>query len=400
MSVESAVDVGAAAPANEGAIAASVTTEVNGAQPSNDQPKSGDPWSEGSDLHSDLLKTYFKNNPDRDVTGKFAAKDKAPVATETAQPEISADQPDAAKTEQVTTAEPSKPAIDPPLSWSAEMKAKWAALPPELQTYVTQRDKESHTAYTQAGEKLKTLTEQIKSHEPLDQLITAHKDNFARRGVTAAQAFAVLLEAQRQLDSNPVSGLVQIGRTYGIDLQPALQGLPAQLTQQQPQQQVQEHPLFVQMKQQLEGKLDSLEKRLNEREIAEAQAIDQDIRDNIETFKAEKDKSGNLRRPYFDEVKPMMATLLKEGHATDLDAAYDTAVRATPSVFERIQADQRKTEEAKQKAEAEAKAKEARKANSVNVRGAPGTGTSPRTMDDTLHEVAAKHWPGYRRSAS
>jgi hypothetical protein len=45
----------------------------------------------------------------------------------------------------------------------------------------------------------------------------------AARHAVGPGGIAVLLDAQRRLDANPLAALVQIGLTYGIDLRPALQ---------------------------------------------------------------------------------------------------------------------------------------------------------------------------------
>lgn len=411
MSVKT-VDAGAPAPANNVAISpANMAAEdtamadgLAGAVKADNAKLSIEQQDERET--ADLMKVWQKHNPDRYSDGKFAPKEAPAVTDAPAAPEaaaatepVSADPPKDAKVEQA------KPAIDPPLSWSADMKAKWAALPPELQTYVAQRDKETHNAYTQSGQKLKELETQVKAYEPFDQLIQANKDNFARRGVAPAQAFAVLLEAQRQLDANPLAGLVQIGLGYGIDLRPVLQGQAPQFAQQA---QVAPDPLVAELEARnrgLEQRVASHEKKIADRETAEKQATIRQGESIVEKFKAEKDKSGNLLRPYFDdaEVQDYICLLVQNGKIAEigdshakLEAAYDQAVHALPNIRQRIQEDQRKADEAKRTAEAKAKADEARKSNSVNVRSAPAA-ANPKTEDDTLHEIAAKYYPGYRK---
>jgi len=68
----------------------------------------------------DTLESVLAKAEERGDDGRFKAKDTAP---ETA-PETP-DQPETAK-----AAEPQSEAIEPPSSWSAEVKAKWATLPP------------------------------------------------------------------------------------------------------------------------------------------------------------------------------------------------------------------------------------------------------------------------------
>lgn len=340
----------------------------------------------------DLLKVWEKNNQPRALDGKFAPKDAAAApATETPEtpaPETAADKPtEPTDQAQQSKVEPAKPAIDPPLSWSADMKAKWAALPPEVQTYVSQRDKETHDAISRAGQNVKEHEQRIRGYEPFDQLITANKDNFARRGVSPTQAFAMLLDAQRQLDDNPVAGLVQIGLGYGIDLRPIFQGQGNQ------QPAVQADPRVAQLEAQLremrdwrsaqESKVATQEKAANERQLT-------DVVKTINDFAKDKPYWADIQDDIMSEVKVLRDKHPDQSPSEILTKAYERATWANSDIRTRVQADQRKADEDKRKSEAEAKAKQARSAASVNVKsGSPGTAT-PKTVDDTLNEIAKR----------
>jgi hypothetical protein len=273
------------------------------------------------------------------------------------------------------------------------MKAKWSHLPPDVQTYVAQRDKETHAAITRAGQYLKALDQQIKGYEPLDQLIEAHQDMFARRGITPAQGFAVLLDAQRTLEADPVAGLVNIGLGYGVDLRPFFQarsGHSSQGGQQPSANQVAPDPRTAQLLTELREELRQTKHTLaahdskaNAMERAQQQALVSALKGAIAEFSHDK--------PYFEEVKPLMAALVESLQARDLADAYDMAVNAHPDIRRRIHADQRKAEEEKRAAEARSKADQARRAAAVNVRSTPITAT-PKTMDDTLNEIARRRY--------
>lgn len=325
-----------------------------------------------------LLAAYNKVNKDRDEKGKFKASDaSAEPATET-DPELPLETADAETNPtdhpEEAKVEPAKPAIDPPHSWSGEHKAKWATVPPELQTYIAQRETDAHKAITRAGE-------YIKSHEPFDQLIQHHQEKFARRGISPAQSFATLLAAQDALDENPLSGIVQIGLSYGYDLRPYLQG-----AQQQGGQPMQVDPVVAQLRAELSevkgemtaGKRAAMEaqRAAEEQQFAQANTVITDF---------SKDK------PHFEDVRVLMGRLIESGEAKNLNEAYDMAVNAKPDIRQRIQADQRKADEAKRQADAKVKADAARKAAATNVKS--GTVTkSPKTMDDDLQEIARRHY--------
>ena len=329
-------------------------------------------------IDSDLLAVWHKHNPVRGADGKFAPKEPDEAAPEADTQNLTA-QPNE------KPVEPETPAIDAPNSWAAEYKAKWGNVPPELREYVAKREAEAHQAITRSGEQLKSIEQQVKAYEPIDQLFQSYRDEFVRRGVSPAQAVATLFAAQRTLDANPVNGLVQIAASYGIDLRPALQGMPATSTG--------ANPLVNQLMgkiQQLENSISATAAKMTEAERIQMEAM----RQQEETQSAELSKvitDFSKDKPYFEELRPLMASLVKEGHAQKLDDAYAMASSAHPEISKRIQADQRKSEEDKRQAQLKKDAEAARKSAAVNVRSVPA-GASPKTMDDTLREIARRSY--------
>ena len=362
--METAIDAGASAPASDTAPAINTTeparvTIVEEKTPSIDDTMEAT-WER-------IQKVERARAPD----GKFAPKnakpedESQPVEAQAAPGDEQAltDQPEEAQAEAAAT-----PSIDPPHTWSGAMKAKFASLPPEyrdLQEYAAKRDKEQNDAIMRAGERVKT-------YEPFDQLIQHHKDGFARRGVSPAQAFAVLLDAQARLDQNPLGGLVQIGLSYGIDLRPILQGQQPQ--QRQPGQPQGPDPMLAALMQEVQ----QIKGQWTAEQQAYAQAQEADLQRHIDDFKKDK--------PYFDEARDDMVALLNGGRAKGLDDAYEKATYANPEIRQRILTDQRKAEDKKRDAEAKAKAEAARKSASINVKSS-SVSPNPKTIDDTLEET-------------
>lgn len=372
MSVET-IDAGAAAPANDAPIAETPVETVSENSPSAmgiEKPQ----------IDKELMAVWKKNNPARDEFGKFASDEEKP-AEEGAEPAAAEPEQDSAVAPKETAeVKPEEPAIDPPQSWTAELKAKWASVPPDMREFIAKREADAHAEITRRGEQAKAYEDVLKAYDPIGQLIQSHKDDFIRRGISPVQAFETLLTAQRSLDQNPVNGLVQIGLSYGIDLRPVLQGQQA-IVPAQPDPRIAE--LEAKLRQ-VEGSL--TERQRQERAIAEQQlhAQEAEVQQIIGDFSKDK--------PYFSEVKPVMAALLSSEQAKDLAEAYDMAVNAKPEIRQRIQEDQRKAEAAKREAEAKAKADQARKSAQVNVKSSSATKTSPKTVDDTLREVARRHY--------
>lgn len=304
----------------------------------------------------------FTNGVEKDPnTGRFVGKQ----GDKPAEPN-SADQP------QAVAPEPARPAIEAPQSWSAEARAHWAKLPPEAQTYIAQREGEAHKEITSRGEKLK-------QYEPLESVFQSYKDDLARRGVQPAQAVAILLDAQRRLDADPLGGLVNIGLTYGIDLRPLLNGQAPQVAQPDPR------------VQQLEARVNELLQQVSARAQQEEQATFSKAEALVTEF--QKDK------PYFQDVETEMLAFIpvakqrypEASHKEILQKAYDAATHANESTRQRILADQRKAEETKRQEEATKRAEEARKSGKVNVRS--GTShPSPKTMDEEIEALASKFY--------
>jgi hypothetical protein len=295
---------------------------------------------------------------DRGDNGKFVAKDKP---ADTPEPELAV-QPTP------EPVEPAKPAIDAPQSWTAEAKAHWAKLPPEAQDYILKRESEAHKAITSQGDRLK-------SFETLDKLLSDYRDDFARHAVAPDQGIRALLEAQRMFDQHPLAAATTLLAQRGIDLRAILSGQA-------------QAPTSDPMVGQLQQKLSKLEQELSQYKQETSAA--QQAADSAMVKEFAKDK------PYFDDVRAVMASLMKDGHAETLQAAYDMATKAHPTISKRIEIDQRKADDEKRKAEETKKqdelkkrAEEAAKAAKVNVKSGTSVPT-PKTMDDTLQEIARR----------
>lgn len=284
-------------------------------------------------------------------------------------------QPPTGKVEPETPPAQAAPTIDPPNSWAAEARAHWAKLPPEAQEYILKREGEAHKAITWYGER-------VKSFEPIDKVITHFKPHFDRHGIQPAQSFAALLEAQSALDRNPVEGLINIARTYGIDLGALLNGQQSALPD----------PRVGQVEQRLNHIQQTIEQQRQQQEqaqFAEVSAL-------IDTFKKD--------HPHFDSVEDELMGLIpvmRQRHVglsnkELLEKAYDSATYANPEIRKRIQEDQRVADEKtrrelaeKADLEAKAKAEAAKKAAKLNAKGSIAN-PSNKTMDDTLDEIARR----------
>lgn len=339
--METAVNVADASAANEAVIANSDTT-------TNEAPT----------IEQDLRSVWDKHNPIRDDGGRFASKNQPEQAAEAPPAEQNADQTAEKVIEQAT------PAIDAPISWSAEQKAKWASLPPDLQGYIAQRDKESHDAITRAGQ-------QIKAYEPIGKVIEQFSDTFQRNGLQPHDAFARMMAVEQMLEQNPRAAIEQIAKAYGVDL-----------TGQAEQNASPENPRMAE----LEARLAKAESYLTAQQRQQINAEQAALAREIADF------AKDAKHPHFEAVRAVMAGLMQSGAATTMQDAYDMATYADPTIRQSILADQQKAAEEARKAEEAKRVAAAKKAAGVNVKSSPGQSQTAKTMDDELREIARKHY--------
>lgn len=316
-----------------------------------------------------------KYYPEREVgTGRFASRntdttdeaapaEAAPSVTETT------DQPEQSVAETAPA-----PSIEPPAAWSAEVKAKWATLPPDVQTYIAQRESEAHKAITQAGARLK-------DYEGLDAVLGPRREALKASWGNEGTALQQLFQLSDFATSNP-SGFVQwFAQQNGVDLS-RLTSASAVQANADPQVAALQH------------ELSTIKSSITQQQMTQ---LDNDIR----TFATAKDDAGNPLRPHFEEVRADMARLLSAEIATSLEDAYNRAIRLNDAVWSKVQAGEAaqrakaaEAEEAKRR-EAQAKAAaEAKKAASINVRAVGAVSGSPvrsGSMRETMEAVARKY---------
>lgn len=313
---------------------------------------------------------WDKHHPPRE-NGRFAPRNPSEAAPEQAAPESTKtpDQPEKAATEQAPT-----PAIDAPQSWSAEMKAKFASLPPDIQTYVAERDRDVAAQISRMGN-------QIKAHEPVRAILEQHRDYFQRIGREPADAFRQFVNASRHLDQDAPAAIRTLAQMYRVDLKALAEG------------QSQQQPAAPAVDPRLEARLRRMELETANRTKAETASREKSIVETIERF------AGDKSHPYFADLQDEIAAQL---HGIDpelpaekrLEMAYDKARWAHPTIRERILSDQRKADEDKRKADAEKAAKEAKRQGQINHRPGPGSTPVKGTIEDSLRRHVDRLMPG------
>ncbi len=290
----------------------------------------------------------------RDEQGRFAKQEAAAekAAEVKAETVVKADE-----TAKVEKPEEAKRAPAPPNGWSAEAKAKWHELPPEIMSAVAQREADLGRAAGKMDEERALGRDVSKVFQPYMPILQAE-------GTTPIQAVQSLLNTAYILrqgsPQQKKAALLETAKQFGIDITPDTR---TSATNANPELSA------------IQQELAQLKGQLSARDTQVQSASDAQMRQEIDAFAAD---SANV---YFAEVKPEMAALLSAGRAKDLKTAYDMACWARPDIRSSIQAQTRADDERKRREAAE----EARR-KAVSVTGAPGVTAAPSAGSRSLRE--------------
>lgn len=354
---------------------ADVTTPAAESSPVNESAAPSDKAApaEVDDLDAQLAKV-FKNatrEPSaRAPDGKFLSKNPAPEEAEPAKAaeEVTTDQPQEQKAAEAQV----KPApIDSPVSWSAEMKAKFGTLPPDVQQYVVQRDKETH-------EHISRLGETVSRFRPIGELLEQNMETFRSKGLNYRDGLSQLLAAQKALDRDPVSAIAHLANVYGVDLG-RLIGQEGRSPQ---------NEALTETVKALTAELNALKKSASSREAEEHQQKQSQLEAIITKFSADKPDFADLVDDIYAQIGAIRTANPNLSIEDMLTSAYEKASWANPKTrAARIEketkaAEQKRIEEAKKASEA------AKKAAGVNVKGQPKANAD----DDNLDSLLAATW--------
>lgn len=312
-----------------------------------------------------------EKGPDRAADGKFAKRNHvadalAPEAEEPAS-ETQDQSPDEGQ------AEPLKAAIEPPTSWSGEMKAKFAALPPDAQEYIAQRERDAHARITQLGQ-------QAKAFEPLNKVLEQHQDLFASKGLTPDDGINRLLTVQRALESDPHATIQRLAQMYGVTLPTGEPG------SENPQVSILQNRIA-----QLEGQIRETREKVVSREQREIETQRQTIVSAVDEF-AKSKPDYDILEPYIEEAVRLIRMKEPNTPVKDvLEQAYEKAVWLHPDTRAK-----RIAEEAEKRAgEAAKKVAEASKVAKLNVKTSASAKQASRGLDSpdywsSLYDQAAQ----------
>ena len=294
-----------------------------------------------------------KSSRARDESGKF---------TKT-QPEA-----DVQEIEAIEAQEEEKPAVKPrPSSWKKDYEEHWGKLDPQLQDYIQQREADyakGVSTYKNQWEQAAPILETLNQFQPL----------LRQYGVAPQQWITQLGNAHAQLVTGTPEQKMQIfqqlANDYGVNL-----GAVTGQTGYDPQ--------FSSLAQEL----NAIKNQWGQFQ-AQQEAMEQtQLRSEIDSFKADK--------PYFEEVREVMAGLLQSGMADDLQSAYEKAIRLNDDVFQKVSAEHaQKSEAAQREKVAQAKAKVLSPKSTTPTGSATGGSKSASSAREAIMAAMEQHSSG------
>ena len=299
---------------------------------------------DNADARRELLTQQFEEaekapEPEklRDEAGKFA---------QTAKPEA---EPEA---EQV--AEPVWKR--PPASWKKDYHEAWATADDKLKEYAYQREEQM-----KAG--IEPLKAKAQFADQMQEAVQPYLQTIQGLGIDAPRAVKALMEADHALRFSTPDQKLQLfnrlAQQYGVNLG-QVQGLP---------QQTAVDPMVYT----LQNELNSVRGEVNNWKQQQEQAQNSALLGEINQF--------SQKAEHFEEARPVMIQLLQSGVATDLQDAYEKAIRLDSNLFEAAQQSKQAEAEATKRAAATKAVKSARAA-AVSVKSStPGAVTKTKAQD-------------------
>lgn len=338
------------------------------------------------ELNDDLRKAYRNSQKERTETGQFAPKDRkdqkpAPQLADGKEPvkATAPTKPDAASED--AKAPPPKAAVQAPNSWSAEHKAHWAKVPPEVQAYIAQRETESHKAISELGKYAKAM-------ESMDRVIEPHAETIKRSGVSVPEYVNHLLAADQWLRRDPVNAMKELARQYNVDLN-ALAPDPFAGDPQSSAMSAQLQAAWAEIDH-LKQMLGDTRSRIEGREASEAQARQSQLTSLVDEFAKDKADWSDLLADIESQV---IALRRKHPDLTAkevLEKAYEHARWGNPTTRERLIAAQQAEAETKRLEAAKQAAATAKRAGGINVNGAvPQKGQV--SFEDDMRSIWRRH---------
>lgn len=256
--------------------------------------------------------------------------------------------------------------LEPPEHWSAQDKEAFNEQPTGAQEWMLKRHKELEGDYTR---KRQQESSQVRLAENVTDALSPFREEFSRAGLDEAGAVRQLASWHTALKNNPKQAIQELATTYGVDLSADIDDTTDPAMQ----------PVLQE--------IGALKQHLSRQEQAAQQRELERISGVIQSFKSEKDESGNLLYPHFDKVEQDIAKLMESGivERGNLTEGYKQAVR-----LRGLEAPAPKPKPAPPKEDQAEKVKRAKRA-ATGVKSSGAVGKKDHSKM-TLEEQIAAEW--------
>ncbi len=245
----------------------------------------------------------------------------------------------------------------PPQSWKKELADHWGKMEPASVEKILQT---VHEREEQMRAGIEPARQKAVQYDKIAQVVQPYEQTIRGLGIDVPTAIKGLMQADHILRSSPPDQkrayLLQLAQSYGVQL--------GDVSNQPPVNQ----DVFT-----LKNEIMQIRGAIDADKRAKEEAEQANLLSEIQKFAT--------KAEHFEDAKPTMIQLLQSGVATDLQDAYDKAIRLNDDLFQSHQAALQAKAEQEKKASKDQAAKVARSA-AVSVRSsAPGTHTASKAQD-------------------
>lgn len=279
---------------------------------------------------------------------------------------------------------PSASVVEPPEHWSADDKARFAALPAESKEWFLGVRKQIERG---AQEKFDQAAEARRLAGDLEQVLAPVRAQMAP-GITPAHLLHQYVQLHNTANTNLGGALSMLARGYGAAVagtsqaheivRQVAQALSVDLSGLDGQAGAADEgwidPQAHAVTSTLKRELDALKAEIQRRDQAQQHETLSRTQAVIQEFREAKTADGSLAHPHFDKLSTHMGALMQAGAARDLEDAYSQAEWASPEL---------RSELLKRQDEERARAREAQRKASVAKAKAAST---PKTRNEAVTE--------------
>ena len=266
--------------------------------------------------------------------------------------------------------EPVPDVLSAPKTWPAEHREAFEHLPEDQQGFMLKREHERDAAFTR---KTTELAEQRRGVESLQGVLAPYRQQMQANGISEAEYVSRLMSYDNALRQNPQIALQHLAQHYGVKLSSGDSGVDWD-----------EETTFDPQIQQLQQELAKTQAHVQSMHQSQINAQQQQLVDQVESFASVKDVKGKLKHPHFEKVRERMGRLVNAGETTDLNVAYDMALRLDDDLYKEIIASERKDVAEKENGRRKAAVEKAKKSQPIHGSGSPPGGTVKQSSLDNI----------------